>query len=313
MAVLSKIDIRENILRNKGNILDILLKDQTRSNKRKSHNIIWATDSYTDAYGPVYGPKQPIRKEQITGPKLGKLIQPRASKSREEQSKRTKDKAEVFTPLKVVSAMNHSLEKSMFPTDTHTWLDFVCATWLEITCGEAPFIAGRYDPVLSRQTIVPVKRRVGFFDRKLQVVCKYVSEEVDWLYHAEIALKACYGYEWQGDNLLIARENILLTMNDFFAFKFKKNLAIAQLEYFAEIISWNIFQMDGIKYVIPMSCHNETKIVHGEVALFWKTSDTIEKYECEGCKFNRPRKHNGKYVKIMDWDKNKTVRFVDLL
>ena len=41
--------------------------------------------------------------------------------------------------------------------------------------------------------------------------------------------------------------------------------------------------------------------------------DTIGKDECEGCKFNRLPKHNGKYVLIMDWATNKPIRFVDLL
>ena len=46
MVALSKIDIRENILRSKGRVLDILLTDQTKSTKKNTRNIIWATDSY---------------------------------------------------------------------------------------------------------------------------------------------------------------------------------------------------------------------------------------------------------------------------
>ena len=50
-----------------------------------------------------------------------------------------------------------------------------------------------------------------------------------------------------------------------------------------------------------------------------KAFEKIEKYECEGCKYNRPLKHdgkpahNGKHVKIMDWEKGKVRRFVDLI
>ena len=206
-------------------------------------------------------------------------------------------------------------------TTNENWIDYISEKRLEITCGEAPFIAGRYDPTKAINKIVPVDDRVGFLDYKLRIVSEFTNNKKDWLKYAEIALKSCYGYEWQGDNLLIARENILLTMDDFYKdfckkklkLKSKQNLTDEQLEHFAEIISWNIFQMDGLKYVIPMSCRHSTKIIPGEKTLLWETPDVIEKTECEGCKFNRPTKHNGKYVKIMDWENNKVIRFVDLL
>lgn len=306
MTLLNAIDVRENILRTRGRVLDSLLSD-----KSTNKNIMWGTDSYK-AYGKNFLPNKQIQKEQITG-EYGKLIQPRASKSREEQNRRTKDKAEVFTPLKIVKEMNSDLERNLNLPENHTWQDFIKSTWLEITCGEAPFIASRYNPTSNRQKIKPVDKRVGFLDTKLQVMGKHVSDRDDWIFHAESALKACYGYEWQGDNLLIARENILLTMNDFFSHKFNKNLTVDQLEKFAEIIAWNIFQMDGIKFVIPLSCKHINRVIPGELTLFGVTPDIVEKDECEGCKFNRPEKHNGKYVKIMDWDKNKPIKFVDLM
>ena len=262
-----------------------------------------------------------IKKEQVTG-QYGNLIQPRASKSREEQIKRTKEKAEVFTPLHIVNKMNAQIARSLRKTQSHSWLDFVNSTWLEIACGEGPFIAGRYNPTSSSNAVVPVSRRVGFLDRKLQQVSKHTSDKSDWLYHAEIALKACYGYEWQGDNLLIARENILFTMNDFYSdfcanklsIKSKQSLDIGQLEKFAEIISWNIFQMDGLKYVVPMSCRHFTKTILGQPTILDGTPpDIVELYECEGCKKNDHSKHNGKCVKIMDWATEKPIKFITLL
>ena len=72
MTTLSKIDISENTLRNRGRVLDILLIDQTGTTKRKQHNIIWATDSYVK-YGKDYTLKKQIKREQITGIN-GKLI-----------------------------------------------------------------------------------------------------------------------------------------------------------------------------------------------------------------------------------------------
>jgi hypothetical protein len=316
----NKIDISENTLRNRGRVLDILLIDRTRHKPSRPFNIIWATDSY-QKYGKDYAPTKQVKREQITGVN-GKLIQPRAAKSKEEQKYRTKDKAEVFTPLHVVEEMNLAIDKSSknYPVNTKNWIDYIKELRLEIACGEAPFITGRYNPTAHTGIVITPKNRVGFFDRKLQQVNKYATSKKDWLYYAEIALKATYGYEWQGDNLLIARENILLTLDDFYKdfctkkihLKSKQNLTDKQLEYFAEIISWNIFQMDGIKYVIPLSCNHITRIIPGELTLFGETQDIVEKDECVGCKFNIPNNHNGKYVITKNWSSNKVQKFIDM-
>lgn len=321
MVSVSKIDISENTLRNRGRVLDILLADRTRHKPSRPYNIIWATDSYL-IHGRDYAPTKQIKRELITGIN-GKLIQPRAAKSKEEQKSRTKDKAEVFTPLKIVKEMNMAINWAgkNWPTSAGNWIDYISELRLEITCGEAPFIAGRYNPTAHTGIVIEPHNRVGFLDNKLQEVGKYTNNKKDWLKYTEIALKSSYGYEWQGDNLLIARENILQTLDDFYKdfcssklkLKSKQNLSDGQLEYFAEIISWNIWQMDGIKYVIPMSCKHETRVIPGELTLFGETPDIVEKYECEGCKFNRPTKHNGKYVKVMDWSKNRPTIFVDLI
>jgi len=45
---------------------------------------------------------------------------------------------------------------------------------------------------------------------------------------------------------------------------------------------------------------------------YFEAVSVYEKYESEGCKFNRPTKHNGKYVKIMDWAIGKPIGFVEL-
>lgn len=321
MNSVSKIDISENTLRNRGRVLHLLLVDRTRHKPSRPFNIIWATDSYLKI-GKDYAPTKQIKREQITGVN-GKLIQPRAAKSKEEQKYRTKDKAEVFTPLHIVEEMNLTIDKSSknYPVNTKNWIDYIKELRLEITCGEAPFITGRYNPTAHTGIVITPKNRVGFFDRKLQQVNKHVTSKKEWLEYAEIALKATYGYEWQGDNLLIARENVLLTLDDFYKdfcikklkLKSKQNLTDKQLEDFAEIISWNIFQMDGIRYVIPMSCRHVNRIIPGDYTLFGKTPDIVEKDECEGCKFNRPKSHNGNYVKTKNWQTGKSTRFVDII
>lgn len=305
MAPIDNADILENTLRRKGELLNVLLVDRTTKK-----NIIWATDSY-GRYGKEFTPKKHLRPELVTGI-YGNFIQPRAIKSHEEQRRRTREKGEVFTPLRIVDQMNREVDRAGdFPVNASNWQKYVSQIRLEITCGEAPFIVTRYNPV-AHGALIKLEYRVGFLDRKLHVVSEYCKKPKEWLKWAKVAYQSSYGYEWQGDNLLIARENLLYTLIDYYKDRFGHNLPLTVQEEFAEIISWNIFQMDGIRYVVPMSCHHEMKIIPGELALFWETPDTVEKYECEGCKFNRPTKHNGRYVKIIDWAKNKIISFVSL-
>lgn len=127
---------------------------------------------------------------------------------------------------------------------------------LEITCGEAPYIVSRYDPVSDKQELLPLPKRVGFLDSKRSVVSKYCDTSEDWLKWSKIAFQSSYGYEWQGDSLLIARENLLYTFIDYYEDKFKKPPILYLQKEIAEIIVWNIFQMDGLKYLIPMNCKN---------------------------------------------------------
>ena len=75
----------------------------------------------------------------------------------------------------------------------------------------------------------------------------------------------------------------------------------------AEILSWNIWQMDGLKCVIPSSCHNEKQVV---TTLF---GDEIHEEVCQGCKKNDIHKHNGIYCYVMDWGTGKKMKFVTLL
>ena len=79
------------------------------------------------------------------------------------------------------------------------------------------------------------------------------------------------------------------------------------LRMIAEILSWNIWQMDGLKFVIPDSCKDTDS---GQLQLF---DDEPEKRPCEGCAKNDPLLHTGIYCMIMDWKEHKKVKFVSLL
>lgn len=298
------IDIREDYLAKNDNLLEILLRDRTTSK-----NILWATDSYA-IMGEIFAPQAEIKTELVTG-EYGTLIQPRAVKSKEEQLYRTREKAEVFTPLSIVKKMNEACDT--IQVTENNWQEYVALLKLEITCGEAPYIVSRYDPVSDIQELVPLAKRVGFLDYKLRVVSKYCDTVEDWIKWTKIAFQSSYGYEWQGDSLLIARENLLYTFIDNYKDKFKKPPSLKLQKEIAEIIVWNIFQMDGLRYVIPMSCKSEQILVKGVETLFEKKDDHIVEKQCAGCENKTAKNHNGTYVQTMDWKEDKIIRFVDIL
>lgn len=299
-----EIDIREDYLSKKDNLLGILLQDKT-----SSKNILWATDSY-ESKGERFTPLSHITTDLVTGI-YGSLIQPRAVKSRQEQIYRTREKAEVFTPLSIVKQMNNACDTKRITKNN--WQEYVALLKLEITCGEAPYIVSRYDPVSDKQELLPLTKRVGFLDSKMRVISKYCDSHIDWVKWTKIAFQSSYGYEWQGDSLLIARENLLYTFIDYYKDKFKKKPSLNLQKEIAEIIVWNIFQMDGLKYVIPMSCKNEKIIIKGEETLFEKKEDYIVDKPCSGCEKKSTTNHNGVYVITMDWVKGKPIKFVDIV
>lgn len=323
-----QIDINENdIFAVSPELLDTLLKDHTMSTDECQVNIFWATDNYADR-GAGYQYFDQITIESITGDN-GDVIVPRVLKSHEQQQQRSRVMAEVFTPSWICNKQNNLIDNAWFgrdnvfntevdnPDGTHTWIvnpepiafpkgktwhKYVNETRMEITCGEAPYLVSRYDAVTGEP--IPVERRIGLLDRKLRVVSENTHTLVTWNRYAKKALRSIYGYDWQGDNIILAREAILYTYLDFFKKKFpNKNISKITLKTVAEIISWNIFQMDGLKGVIPGSCGFDP--MFGLPAM------------CEGCKSGNIKKHNGKYVKIMPWkmDRCKTepIAFISLI
>lgn len=314
------VDIKENnIYQFNYDLLNILLKDMT-TNK----NILWATENYINR-GEEYSPTCEMKTEQLIGYN-GNVIKPRTKKSKNEQLKRVRDKAEVFTPAWICNKQNNLIDNAWFEREnvfniekeytwktvediirfpnTKNWKQYIKELRLEITCGEAPYLVSRYDTTTGE--IIPVKNRIGLLDRKLRIVNENIEDETEWIKWAMIAFKSIYGYEWQGDSLLIARENILYTFSDNYFYKFSKRPSVELIKQIATIISWNIFQMDGTKFVIPYSCKNDVQIRY---TLF---GEERTKNECRGCKKGNYRLHNGTYVKIMNWETNKKIKFISV-
>lgn len=314
---LDSIDINEKyLLENYPKILDLLLIDNTTKK-----NIIWATNSYKIKGYKFSENMLPFVFDEKN------FIKPRSQKSKSERSKRSKDSAEVFTPSWMCNKQNNLIDNAWFNKENvfnevlennmwkanekniefpegKTWIDYVKDIRMEITCGEAPYIVSRYDTVTGDR--IAIQERIGLLDRKLRVVNENTDNKEDWIKYSLEALKATYGYEWQGDNLLLARENVLFSYFEYYYSRFNELPSQDLMIEVATIISWNLWQMDGIKCVIPESCQVE-RIV--QINLFGE--ENVQESGCIGCAKGDLYHHNGIYAKIMDWEKNKKVRFVD--
>ena len=217
----NSIDVKENyIYKLNKDLLTILLKDRT-----SGKNIIWATDNYVNK-GFGYESEDYISIESITG-YHGSMIKPRSEKSKKEQADRIRNKAEVFTPSWICNKQNNLVDNAWFgiegvfnteidktwistsepipfPTSTNrTWQDYINDVRLEITCGEAPYLVSRYDTVTGEG--IEISQRIGLLDRKLRVLSENIDSEPEWYDWAKKAFQSTYGFEWQGDNLLLAR------------------------------------------------------------------------------------------------------------
>ncbi len=302
----------------------LMLKDHTTSPEGGQTNIFWATHDY-EHLGKGYEFASPILPELITG-EHGNVIMPRVLKDREIQLQRSKDKAEVFTPSWICNVQNNLIDEAWFgrkdvfnhERDDHTWetntdkiefpegktwKDYVRDTRMEITCGEAPYLISRYDTTTG--TPIPLNERIGLLDRKLRVVSENTEDSGNWLEWAQTAYQNIYGYEWQGDSLFLARESLFVTFIEYYYKKFGREPLAKSIKYIAYILSWNLWQMDGLKGVVPCSCG----VVH---SLFGPQEEP-----CEGCQDGNIKHHNGTYCLIKDWrakDKDKQkIKYIDLI
>lgn len=291
-------------------ILSILLLDHTTQK-----NIIWATNDYSNL-GEGYN-----FADEITLPKItanNKVISPRVYKSKEQQVQRTKSKAEVFTPSWVCNAQNNLIDDAWFGRENvfntvssdgktwtatdgsiefpkgKTWEDYVKANRMEITCGEAPYLVSRYDATTGEN--IPISQRIGLLDRKLRVVGENTSTLEEWLGWAEVAFKSIYGFEYQGDSLLIGRINLFKTFQEYLEqtnFQ-KEKVSLEIYQNIARIVSYNLWQMDGLTFAIPDSTFKFVKKSQ-------KTKVPAEPAVCTP------------FSLIMDWEKKEFLPFKSLL
>lgn len=291
-------------------IISKLLKDKTTGK-----NIVWATDTYQD-FGQEYE-----RQNQMTAYQIIKLIRegimlPRIMKSKEQQSKRTKGKAEVFTPSWICNKMNNYCDEQWFNKknvfnienednswttiegkiqfdNKKSWKKYVDSRRLEITCGEAPYIVSRYDATTGEK--LDINDRIGILDRKLRIVNENAENEEEWLKWTFRAYESVYGFEFQGDNLFFARLNLVQTFIDYYNNKFHKEPTIKMIDKIVNIVTWNIWQMDGFKDTIPYEYPED---IYEQISF-------IDFFS----KINTDNKEQIKYCRIKDWRANKTIEY----
>ena len=253
------INIQDDILKLHAlGLLDDLLIDRTTK-----RNILWATDAHSDL-GSRYERDREITTDLITGENAS-VIKTRARKSMEQQSERTRRHGEVSTPLWVCKKMIDHIDELWFRRKTginktdeqgriffkqgRTWRHYVDNRRMEITCGEAPFLATRYDPETGEA--IPIPQRIGILDRKLRALSENAQTEEEWMEWALRAVKACYGFEFQGDSLLIGRVNVLMTFEEYLFARWNRKPTPREYETFCHIVTWNLWQMDGLTGMIP--------------------------------------------------------------
>ena len=283
-------------------VLSALLRDRSKPNSTGS--IIWATGAYAN-HGVGYAGSDMMTVETVRHlVSIGELV-PRCEKDADTQRRRTADKAEVFTPSWLCNDMINGIEEYefgegarpfndesdgprgwkatvgeiSFPDGGATgsagsgkrlvpakprWYRYIGLRCLEITCGEAPYLTSRYDAVTNEP--IPQAERIGFLDRKIRVAVENTPAGSPERKKAiDRALSSVYGFEYQGDNLFLARMNILLTWHeaaygtaggdgDALATAGRREDRWDEIDALAEAantISRNIVQMDGITLTVP--------------------------------------------------------------
>ncbi|MDR1430878.1 MAG: hypothetical protein LBI99_02020 [Propionibacteriaceae bacterium] len=303
-----RVDVSEESLASSApQVLELLLADMTTE-----RNIIWATDDYAHL-GIRFTADRPITVAAITGQNAG-VIHPRVKKSKARQGGRAKDKAEVFTPPWQCNEQNNAVDEAWFgrtgvfntatrkgwrtltapvqfdAEGSRTWKRYVDEPRLEVACGEAPYLVSRYDATTGEPIVLG--RRIGLLDRKLRVVTENCHGEDEWLFWVRRAFESIYGFEFQGDSLLLARENLLATYVDYTRHALDRPPSESELLAIVGVIVWNIWQMDAFTGTIPLKTLNSNV---NEPILF------------------NTREDEGPPCRIRDWRKMETVEFRSFL
>lgn len=310
------------IFNQRGPLLDVL--PELLIDRTTGKNIVWATDTY-EQYGAYYKRERQMFPDFNLNLILEGILLPRIHKTKEQQHTRTKTKAEVFTPSWICNCMNNYCDevwferKAVFNTENadHTWTvnpepisfpttrskkaawqKYVDSRRIEITCGEAPYLISRYDTTTGKP--IEIERRIGILDRKLRIVNENTTTESEWLKWAYRAFEATYGFEYQGDNLFFARVNLVQSFIDYYTHRFEKFPTTAMVKKIATIVSWNLWQMDGLKDTTPFGVPEDE---YYQLSIFEEAKEKQPAY----CRIKNWR--GNKAFEYRSWKGNKTMKF----
>lgn len=263
----------------------------------EKRDVLWATNNY-ETLGEEYASDKPVHDLSVIVPRTGKNKDVQRLRSRMNAEVFTPSwmcnlqNNLIDDDFVYPNAFNTVDETQKIWTPTEEFIDFdsektdktikqyLTRRSLEITCGEAPYLMSPYDTTTGKE--IPIRdsegrfKRIGLLDRKMRVVAEGIQKEIGpsmelflgadpktirdlWLANAMVALNATYGYEWHGDNLLLARLNFLNTFVDYYEDFLNHKPENSILVEVAEIAAWNIWQMDGLKMVAPNTCSNSCK------------------------------------------------------
>lgn len=280
--------------------------------KTTKKNIIWNTNAF-EHFGMAFDYQKEMPDYIF---KKGFCLVPRTSKTQRTKVERTRKNAEVFTPAFIVNEMNNYLDEEWFGKknvfneeknnswlsipfkiefpNSKTWQDYILSRRLEITCGEAPYLVSRYDVNTGEK--IEIKDRIGILDRKLRIVNENTNTKEDWIKWAKKAFESTFAFEYQGDNLLLARINLLMTFVEYFEDRWDEKVDKNLLRKISNIISWNIWQMDGLEDTSP----------NGAIVKDIRQINMFDEF------YNKHHEENSKqkiFSRIYDWRANKSRIF----
>ena len=163
---------------------------------------------------------------------------------------------------------------------------------MEIACGEGPYLVSRYDCATGQS--IPLNDRIGLLDRKMRIVNENTVDEAEWMKWVCRAVESTYGYEFQGDSLLLARKNLFYSYLEYFRAKWQRDPDKRQMRRIATIISWNLWQMDGMTFTIPF--HTQEDEGDKQAGMFYTISAKPDPVIC----------------RIKDWRSKTIIPFVSM-
>lgn len=229
---LSLIQENEDIIKN-------LLKDNNTS-----HPIIFATNNYENNF---YHFSTPILSSYVLNNNEFK-IKNRSKKSLKLQTQRTKEYAEVSTPSWVCYQQINGIEASLnnYNDNKNSSMNL---NVLEMCCGEAPYITNN-----DYSSTIPLNVPIGYLDRKLDTINTTNEDKILWFDKVQKAFQSIYGFEYQGDSLFLARLNLLNSFIKYYQLKWNTYPQKSELIAISLIVSWNVWQMDGLSEKTHCGC-----------------------------------------------------------